>query len=119
MPTSTSVAEKTVTCFQSKEELLDNPLYKLAVALNERLDMMTVADVRPMALLYDWLLEEEMAGNPGLDPHYMRMACWAALCLVPPRTAAVVTAIEESGFEEFSDDVLILVTLLSTLSHFT
>ena len=94
-----AVAEKTVSCFQSKEELLNNPLYKHGLALHERLDMTTVADVRPMALLHDWVLERDMAGMP-FGPQTWRNVCQAALCLIPPRTDAVVTAIEESGFME-------------------
>ena len=56
-----SIAEKSASCFQSKEELLENELYLLGLACSDKdgevstYAMTTVADVRPMALLYDAL----------------------------------------------------------------
>ena len=99
-----SIEERSVTCFQSKEELLQNDLYRTSIVCSSmrtgkgKYDMTTMADVRIMALLYDALVEEEMAGRYGLEPGNVGMAGGAAMIRIPPRTAAVTTAIAESGF---------------------
>ncbi len=59
----------------------------------------TVADARLLALVWDALVEVDMAGNhyKGLEATQQGTACGASMVLVPPRTAAVKAAIRASG----------------------
>ena len=98
------VAERSPALYLTKMQLRESALYQLHLACSAaisrarfvedpRYAMTTVTDVRVLALVYDALIEEEEAGEDGLEAGNQGMAVGAAMFHVPLRTSAVRAAI--------------------------
>ena len=101
------VTEHSPTLYLTKKQLREHHFYQLHLACTEPIgkkqtgeglyDMTTMSDVRVLALVYDALVEEELAGEYGLEAGNQGMAVGASMILVKPRTAAVRAAITDTG----------------------
>jgi len=93
------VAERSPALYLTKMQLRKTDLYQLHMVFAAFASegpcyaMTTVTDVRVLALVYDALIEEEVAGKHGLEAGNQGLAMSASMILVPPRTSAVRAAI--------------------------